>query len=252
MFVRVNREGTDFSLSVSKCYELSFHEGIPSEGILALRAFLLNAVVRMTVATLPSLQKVSSNESELIRLNPKDLSLLVFKTGSIVYAHEISTASSVLKKVVSPVSFDRELEALRGMKDHANVAKLLGYDVPNQYLLIYPLGKGTLSAEWTYRSILRVGDLLRMFKELLSGLHHVHEHNLLHRDIRPENIIFCETALKLVLIDSDLPSRARLTNPTSFRALPNLPRRSTFDRNFRIVRPRHSSGIGRQIRLRCF
>jgi len=156
----------------------------------------------MVAAALPVLQTVSNPEM-MLTVDAANFEPLVFKSGSMVYAHMRESHSSVLKRVNSPESFERELKAMSAISDHLNVAKLLAFDGVGQYLLIDPLGDRDISQP-DFVERVSPGELYRMFVHLLAGLEHVHQQGWIHRDIRPENIIFCKAASKLVLIDFGL------------------------------------------------
>ena len=205
-FMKVARAGTEWLVSMSKGYELSLHQDTPSEGVFALRTFLLEAAENMTAARLPAL-KNALVPGEVMPLDVNDLSLLVFKTGSIVYSHVTAASSGILKKVASEVPFQTELQALIAVGSTPNVANLLGFNTNERYMLISPRGDFTVSAlrfcDW--KAIFGgTREYLQMFKDLLGGLEHVHSLGWIHRDIRPENIIYCGSAHKLVLIDFGL------------------------------------------------
>ena len=213
-FIKATREGEALRLYQSKVYELSMHQRRPSEGILALRAFIQQAVDSMTAFELPPLQRVS-NDSEMLTLDAENLQLLVCKGGSMVYALN-ADRGAVLKRVHSAESFQRELEAMKAISSHANVAGLVAFETRTRYLLIDPLGDFNLGRCELVVQELPLDQLKGRFAGLLDGLKHAHTQGWLHRDIRPENIIFCRTSGELVLIDFGLAVPAPTYESNSF------------------------------------
>ena len=110
-------------------------------------------------------------------------------------------SSFALKHVTSRVEFDAELAALKAITPHPNIVRCVASDSPLQYLLVEPLGFCALDRFPIDKLTLEFMD---MMPGVLEGLEHVHSQGWIHRDIRPENIIFCESKRSLVLIDFGL------------------------------------------------
>lgn len=99
--------------------------------------------------------------------------------------------------------FQKEAETLQQLGNHDQIPRLLAYFEENQefYLVQEFVSGHTLSMElppgkrWTERHI------LEMLIEVLGILEFVHSHGVIHRDIKPDNIIRRVSDNKLVLID---------------------------------------------------
>jgi serine/threonine-protein kinase len=81
--------------------------------------------------------------------------------------------------------------------DHPNIVKLLTVDiVDHNVLMVMEYIKGTdLEKILDEKDKLELQDALRYFKQLLSALEFAHRHKVIHRDIRPSNILINEDDL---------------------------------------------------------
>ena len=184
----------------SECMHLSVNQGVLSEGLTSLRAFVLNARNKMIAAEQAEL--VSSTDSSIrISLEWNNCETLAVKSTSMTCKVVDGSSSFVLKHVAGQREFENELRAIKSIAPHANIASCIAHDTLRKYLLIAPLGDCTLDI---YPIAKRALEFEQMMGPLLEGLDHVHKQGWLHRDIRPENIVFCEQANKLVLIDFGL------------------------------------------------
>ncbi|WP_017315223.1 FHA domain-containing serine/threonine-protein kinase [Mastigocladopsis repens] len=99
--------------------------------------------------------------------------------------------------------FQKEAETLQQLGNHDQIPRLLAYFEENQefYLVQEFISGHTLSMElppgkrWTER------HTLEMLIEVLGILEFVHSHGVIHRDIKPDNIIRRASDNKFVLID---------------------------------------------------
>lgn len=99
--------------------------------------------------------------------------------------------------------FNREAESLQVLGKHQQIPRLLAYFEENQQFYLvqeYILGK-TLDRELISSQPLAESEVIILVKELLSILDFVHSHHVIHRDIKPQNIIRREEDNRLVLID---------------------------------------------------
>ena len=92
------------------------------------------------------------------------------------------------------VRFRREARAVAALR-HPNIVQIFDFDVQNDlYYMVMELLEGdTLKA---YLNSLRVrgerlplGELVRIFQDVLSGLSYAHGEGIIHRDLKPANIM---------------------------------------------------------------
>jgi serine/threonine-protein kinase len=99
--------------------------------------------------------------------------------------------------------FEREAKTLSKLGSHSQIPMLMDYFVLKGefYLVQEYIQGGTLA-----RLIRRNGPVselgVRQFlREMLPLLHYIHVNKVIHRDIKPQNIIRCQQHRRLVLID---------------------------------------------------
>lgn len=99
--------------------------------------------------------------------------------------------------------FEREAKTLSLLGSHSQIPRLLDYFViDGEFYLVQEYVRGYTLA----RLIRRVGPLselgLRKFlEEILPLLKYIHSNRVIHRDIKPQNILRCQDDGRLVLID---------------------------------------------------
>jgi len=99
--------------------------------------------------------------------------------------------------------FQGEAETLEILGDHPQIPRLLAYFDENQeFFLVQEYIDGhTLSEELIPGQPWSEDQVLRMLLEILSILEFVHQQGVIHRDIKPDNIIRRGSDYKLVLVD---------------------------------------------------
>nr|ADN13056.1 serine/threonine protein kinase [Gloeothece verrucosa PCC 7822] len=115
--------------------------------------------------------------------------------------HPATSSSSVLLKAQE--LFEREAKILQQLGEHPNIPRLLAYFEENkEFYLVeeYIVGK-PLSAEFLIGQPLLEEQVITILVELLENLNFVHQNQVIHRDIKPDNIIRRSLDKKLVLID---------------------------------------------------
>ncbi|GEN30382.1 serine/threonine-protein kinase [Cerasibacillus quisquiliarum] len=86
--------------------------------------------------------------------------------------------------------FDREAQSATSLS-HPNIVNI--YDVGDEEHLLYMVMEyvdGMTLKEYIHRfSPLPMQDVVDIMKQITSAIHHAHEHNIIHRDIKPQNIL---------------------------------------------------------------
>jgi len=88
--------------------------------------------------------------------------------------------------------FERESKALAKLS-HANIVKVYDYGEYEgaPYLVMELLTGGTLKYQQTH--ILPFGDAARLLAPIARALGYAHKHDILHRDVKPSNILITES-----------------------------------------------------------
>lgn len=99
--------------------------------------------------------------------------------------------------------FGREAKILGKLGSHAQIPQLLDYfTVDGEFFLVQEYVKGNnLAKEVRNHGLFSELSVKRVLRELLPVLDFVHQNNVIHRDIKPPNIIRCQEDGRLVLID---------------------------------------------------
>lgn len=113
-------------------------------------------------------------------------------------------------KVTNPKSwqracdrFEKEAKTLGQLGSHSQIPMLLDYFQANgEFYLVQEYVRGSTLA----REIRRTGPkneatVKQFLRELLPVLQYVHKHRVIHRDIKPQNLLRCEDDGRIVLID---------------------------------------------------
>lgn len=108
---------------------------------------------------------------------------------------------TVLKKAGE--RFEREATALSQLGSHASIPRLLDYfQVDGEFYLVQEYVRGhNLAKEVKLHGPQSESTVRQFLSEILPILGYVHKHNVIHRDIKPPNIIRCRDHNRLVLID---------------------------------------------------
>ncbi|MBE8996888.1 serine/threonine protein kinase [Nostoc sp. LEGE 12447] len=99
--------------------------------------------------------------------------------------------------------FTSEAETLEELGNHDQIPRLLAYFEDNQeFFLVQEFIEGhTLKAELLPNQLWTEDQVIQLLQQMLGILQFIHSHNVIHRDIKPDNIIRRQKDGKLVLID---------------------------------------------------
>ncbi|MGQ4647160.1 protein kinase domain-containing protein [Lyngbya aestuarii] len=99
--------------------------------------------------------------------------------------------------------FRSEAETLEKLGNHDQIPRLLAYFEEDQefYLAQEFIEGHTLSQELQPEQKWPESEVIELLREVLLILEFVHSHNVIHRDIKPDNIIRRQSDNKLVLVD---------------------------------------------------
>jgi serine/threonine protein kinase len=114
--------------------------------------------------------------------------------------------------------FAREAR-LAARLDHPNVVQVfdVGEDEDRPFIVMEHVEGGTLEARLNRRRSLDRGEALRLLGQLCEGLGHAHAKKLVHRDIKPQNLLLRDSDDCLKITDFGIARAAeettRLTRP---------------------------------------
>ena len=99
--------------------------------------------------------------------------------------------------------FEREARILGELGGHAQIPTLINYfEQDGEFFLVQEYVRGsTLSRLVKHQGIWSERDVRAFLVEILPLLTYVHEHKVIHRDIKPPNLMRCRTTGRLVLLD---------------------------------------------------
>lgn len=120
--------------------------------------------------------------------------------GAVYKAREIAVGRDVAIKVILPAFSDTpafiqrfETEAsLIAQLEHPHIIPLYSYwrDETGAFLVMRYLGQGSLRSKLRNEGALSLEEIHRIMTQLVSGLAVAHKAGVVHRDIKPDNILF--------------------------------------------------------------
>ncbi len=119
--------------------------------------------------------------------------------GTVFRAEHVKVGRKLAIKVLHPRMvehekyrrrFDREAE-LAGRMHHPNVAGVIDLGITPEGLryLVMEYADGPTLTELIDRGPMAGPRVRNLARQLCDGLHHAHEHGLIHRDFKPDNVI---------------------------------------------------------------
>jgi eukaryotic-like serine/threonine-protein kinase len=106
---------------------------------------------------------------------------------------ERRVALKLLHSTADPVRFEREARAAAALS-HPSICQLYDYGEADgrPYIVLEYLPGGTLEARLTPGQPLSEAEAERIAGEIAAGLAHAHANGLVHRDLKPGNVLFDE------------------------------------------------------------
>ncbi|WP_081062832.1 serine/threonine-protein kinase [Burkholderia cepacia] len=106
----------------------------------------------------------------------------------------------VLKELLNPKRserFKKEIEAITRLKAHPNVIKVVDYGAfkdPDKPTYVMPEADCNLDAYVMSRAnSLTVNESLEIFDQIAAGIEHLHQHQIIHRDVKPDNVLMFDS-----------------------------------------------------------
>jgi serine/threonine protein kinase len=129
---------------------------------------------------------------------------------TVLPAAPLCVIKQLSPKVNDPVAlerarqrFEQEAKTLARLGSHAQIPYLLDYfELGGEFYLVQEYVHGlTLSKTVRRNGAFTEGEVKRFLREIMPVLNYVHENRVIHRDIKPPNILRCKDDDRLVLID---------------------------------------------------
>ncbi|HEY4137023.1 MAG TPA: serine/threonine-protein kinase, partial [Casimicrobiaceae bacterium] len=120
--------------------------------------------------------------------------------GVVYHAHDVQRDASVALKVLrvrlerrAPARFRREI-AIAGSLVHANILPVLdsGEDAGRLWYTMPFIDGETLGARLRRDGQLALSDVVRLLRDTASGLGFAHSSGVIHRDLKPDNILLAD------------------------------------------------------------
>jgi serine/threonine protein kinase len=129
---------------------------------------------------------------------------------------KINDATSLRKAVQR---FEQEAKTLAKLGNHAQIPQLLDYfELNSEFYLVQEFIRGSVLTKEVKRSGPFSEFAVKQFlRELLPLLQFVHKNRVIHRDIKPPNLIRCKDDNRLVLIDFGAVKEIVQLDPSSCR-----------------------------------
>lgn len=126
--------------------------------------------------------------------------------GRVFFARTLEGQAVALKvlhpELVVTATADRFLREIRTLSrlEHPNVARLLDYGERDWlvYLAMAYIEGPTLKEHIVRSGRVRIDDAVRIARDLLDALAYAHSHNVVHRDVKPDNIVLSASGAMLL------------------------------------------------------
>ncbi len=136
--------------------------------------------------------------------------MLVHKDGSLMQDELVIKRLSNTFSMVDPHRFEREMKYLRQLS-HKNIMQPVHTNSIEEYIIMekhpYNLEEYILENDFTKE------ELLNIFKQILEGVKYLIDEGILHRDLKPQNILISKNE-QVIITDFGLSSRMNKNDTT--------------------------------------
>ena len=138
--------------------------------------------------------RIDTNEENILG---KGMYGMVFPAEHAVTHEQVVGKRFLYEKDLPTDEVDREAQIMESLPDHENVVKLIDYqkkDTANYrqvWMILELCSQGTLG-KFASNTALTISQKVDLMLQSARGLNHLHDNNLIHRDIKPDNILVHE------------------------------------------------------------
>ena len=95
--------------------------------------------------------------------------------------------------------FKREAKGI-GKLDHPNIVRVIEYNIAEHYIVLDYVSGGTLRSYLETKGVLPPVEALEIMAQLTDAVAYAHREGVIHRDIKPDNIMFKDEAARHVVL----------------------------------------------------
>ncbi|MBD2018114.1 serine/threonine protein kinase [Microcoleus sp. FACHB-53] len=176
-----------------------------------LSSFHSDVLQQTQLGQLCGQQQLFRNRYEVLRMLGRGGFGVTFLAKDVLLPSEpLCVIKQLCPKVADPSAlenaqkrFEREAKILGKLGSHSQIPRLLDYFIADgEFYLVQEYVRGSTLARLVRRSGCFSEEwVTRFLREMLVLLQYVHKQQVIHRDIKPQNIIRCQDDGRLVLID---------------------------------------------------
>src|SRR5919204_5900569 len=141
----------------------------------------------------------------------------VYLAEQTALGREVAIKELIPSAVADPMALSRFIQEAQAMArtSHPNIIQVHDLEhVGNASFLVLEYVKGRSLREWMNTGMLTLGQTFAVMKGLLDALDYPHRHNIVHRDVKPENVLISDDG-EVKVADFGI---ARLVDDTSTSA----------------------------------